>query len=77
MTQGTNNIWKAGKIINAGDGANEFVSLIRPNTSSTSPQSPNTDAYAIATRPSHVISQGDRPNNPLISGNPLQKIRNS
>lgn len=73
MTQGTNNIWKAGRIINAGEGANEFVSLIRKPAPST--PTPPTDAYAVADRPSHVISQGDRerPSNPVLAGNPLRK----
>ena len=77
MTQGTNNIWKAGKIINAGNEDNEFVSLIRPSTSPATSTPEATSAYAPAPRPSHMISQGDRPNNPVIASNPLQKLRNA
>lgn len=76
MTQGTNNIWKAGKVINAGDGSNEFVSLIRPQPTQTAPSN-SADNFAIAPRPSHVLSQGDRPHNPVIASNPLQKLRNA
>lgn len=74
----TNNIWKVGKVISAGEGANEFVSLIR-NPKSSATTTP-TDDYAAATQPSHVISEGDRArrNNPLIaSNNPLPRTRNS
>lgn len=81
MTQGANNIWKAGKILNAGQGENEFVSLIRPATPAATPASTSaaSDGYALANRPSHVISQGqsERPNSSILAGNPLNKLRNS
>jgi len=81
MTQGANNIWKAGKILNAGQGENEFVSLIRPASPATAPAptAAPSDAYALANRPSHVISQGqtERPNSSILAGNPLHKLRNS
>lgn len=82
MTQATDKIWQAGKIINAGQGENEFVSLLRPNLS-TAPASPaaapaaTSDAYSLAQRPSHVLSTGDRPNNSVLSGNPLNRLRNA
>lgn len=74
MTQSSNKIWQAGKVINAGQGENEFVSLIRPST----PQPPAqpaaaSDDYALARRPSHVISTGERPNSSVLTGNPFQK----
>lgn len=77
MTQGTNNIWKAGKAIIAGNGDNEFVSLIRPNPTPTQPAT-STDAYATANQPSHVISQGERPNTNSIAARSVPpKFRNA
>ncbi|GEM_PF-6908926 len=67
-------IWGAGKWIREG----EYISLARPKSSST-PLAPaaTIDGYARAEVPSPLISQGERPPNPLIAGTPPQKIRNS
>lgn len=82
MTDPTNKIWRAGQVINAGTGENEFKSLLRPDLA-TAPAIPAAatgtpaDGYSLARPTSHALSTGERANHSVLSGNPLHRLRNA